>query len=231
MRSRLLAALAACVLLAACAPPVQQSISTISPRQVGQSQAMSFLEVQRRVEPVAEAECARRNPRANCDFRIVVDDRPGMPPNAFQTLESNGRPLLALTASLVARAANPDELAFVLAHEAAHHIAGHLSQQNQHAIAGAAAYGQVAAAKAGATSRSIQQAQQIGAQRAVRGFSRQWELEADRLGAMVAARAGFDPVRGAEFFRRLPDPSGTGTHPTNGERIAAVRMTAAGMAF
>jgi Zn-dependent protease with chaperone function len=112
---------------------------------------MNFMAVQSRVEPVAEAECARRNPGANCDFRIVVDDRPGMPPNAYQTLDRQGRPLLGVTASLIAQIHNEDELALIMAHEAAHHIAGHLAQQNQYASMGAAAYGRAASRSEGAT--------------------------------------------------------------------------------
>jgi predicted Zn-dependent protease len=225
MTTRLWAALAACALVAACAAPGPHSTSSSSAVSAG-SQAMSFMEVQQRLEPVAEAECARHNPRANCDFRIVVDDRPGLPPNAYQTLDARGRPILGVTASLVARAQNADELAFVLAHEAAHHIAGHLDQQGRHAAAGAMAYGR-AAAQSGATQAAVQRAQLVGAQRAMWSNSKNWELEADQVGARVAARAGFDPVRGAEFLRRLPDPGRHGsTHPSNRERIAVVRMAA-----
>jgi Zn-dependent protease with chaperone function len=222
MTPRFLAALAACVLVAACAEPPRQAASPAPVRAGGQ--AMNFLAVQARVEPVAEAECARRNPRANCDFRIIVDDRPGMPPNAYQTLDRAGRPLLGFTTSLVARIHNQDELALIMAHEAAHHIAGHLSQQNQYASMGAAAYGHAASRTEGATAATVQQAQMIGAQLAVRTYSKNWELEADRLGARVAAQAGYDPIRGAEFFRRIPDPGNRamGTHPANEERIAAV---------
>jgi predicted Zn-dependent protease len=195
------------------------------------TQARSFLAVLGRVEPVAEAECRARNPGANCDFLILVDDRPGMPPNAFQTLDESGRPILAVTAALIAMARNPDELALVVAHEASHHIAGHLARQDRNASIGAAAFGRIASQEAGATAESIRRAQMIGAQVGARSFSRAFELEADRLGTLVAARAGFDPVLGSEFFLRIPDPGnrGLGTHPSNAERIAAVREVAAGL--
>ncbi len=233
MPSRLLAALAACVLLAACAAPMPRQVYSASSGPVGAAevQARSFVEVQARLEPVAEAECRQRNPRANCDFLILVDDRPGMPPNAFQTLDRQGRPILAITTSLIARSRNPDELALVMAHEASHHIAGHLALLDQTASVGAATFGRIAAQAAGATPDMIQQAQAIGAQVAIRSYSKEWELEADRLGALVAARAGFDPVLGAEFFRRIPDPGNRrwGTHPSNAERIAAVQQAALGL--
>lgn len=229
MGSRLAAAVAACLLLAACAgPPRQAGLGITAPPAVAQ-QARSFAEVQARVEPVAEAECRRLNPRANCDFRILVDDRPGAPPNAFQTLDGRGRPVLAFTVPLLSLIGNADELALVMAHEASHHIAGHLERQDWHASLGAAAFGRIASQEAGATAESIRQAQMIGAQVGARSFSKDIELEADRLGTIVAAQAGFDPVRGAEFFRRIPDPGNRmlGTHPRNSERIATVRQTAA----
>lgn len=232
MSPRLLVALAACLVIAACgtpweAPPGERGARTVA--AAGMSQARSFVEVLARVEPVAEAECRARNPGANCDFRILVDDRPGMPPNAFQTLDANGRPVLAVTAALIAMAHNPDELALVVSHEASHHIAGHLARQDRNASLGAAAFGRIASQEAGATAESIRQAQMLGAEVGARSFSKEFELEADRLGAIVTARAGFDPVRGAEFFLRIPDPGNRflGTHPSNAERIAAVRAAVA----
>ena len=232
MSFRLLAAMAACLTVAACGAPLRVGPARPIPQaalEAGRSQAQSFLEVVSRVEPVAEAECARRNPTANCDFRIVVDDRPGMPPNAFQTLEADGRPLLAFTTSLIAAVENPDELAFVMAHEASHHIAGHLALQDEYASLGAAVFGQLASQAEGATPASIREAQRLGAQLGARSYSKEFELEADRVGTLVAARAGYDPVHGAQFFLRLPDPGNRflGTHPSNGERIATVARAAA----
>jgi len=228
MSLRPLSALAACLVLAACATPS----GTPSDPMLGaaaQVQAFNFVEVVRRVEPVAEAECARRNPGAVCDFRIVVDDRPFMEPNAYQTLDSTGRPVLAFTAALIAIVQNEDELAFVMAHEASHHIAGHLDRMGQNASAGAAAFGRIARETAGATPDSIREAEMLGAQVGARSYSKEFELEADRLGALVASEAGYDPLHGADFFLRLPDPGNRflGTHPSNAERIATVRAAVA----
>ena len=226
MSLRPLSALAACLALAACAtPPGARS----GPDTAAQPQVINFVEVARRVEPVAEAECLRRNPGAICDFRIVVDDRPYMGPNAYQTLDSSGRPVLAFTAALIAIVQNEDELAFVMSHEASHHIAGHLDRMGQNASAGAAAFGRIARETAGATPDSIREAEMLGAQVGARSYSKEFELEADRLGAVVATEAGFDPLRGADFFLRLPDPGNRflGTHPSNAERIGTVRAAVA----
>ena len=54
--------------------------------------------------------------------------------------------------------------------------------------------------------------------------SRRLEEEADRLGMLLAADAGFDPARMAAYFRMTGDASGmlAGTHATNARRIASL---------
>jgi len=190
----------------------------------------NFLEVVDVVEPVAEQECRQRAPRQNCDFQLVVDERFELPPNAFQTLDENGRPIIGFTVSLIAQVDNKDELAFILAHEAAHHIEGHLALQQRNATIGAVVFGQLA----GGLGRSdVAAAQEIGAALGARSYSKDFELEADALGTVIAAKAGFNPLRGAAFFDRIPDPGDRflGTHPANADRIDVVRRTAAQLGF
>ncbi|MEM7521145.1 MAG: M48 family metallopeptidase [Pseudomonadota bacterium] len=192
--------------------------------------ARTFVEVVRTVEPVAERECRARTQGVNCDFNIVVDDRPGQPANAFQTLDRRGRPIVAFTLALIADARNADELAFVLGHETAHHIAGHIDRQQQNAVAGAVIFAGLAALSGGG-SEAVRNAQQVGAQVGARTYSKEFELEADALGTIITARSGYDPLKGAEFFRRIPDPGDKflGTHPPNAQRIEIVRKTVAGL--
>ena len=75
---------------------------------------------------MAERTCRRRAPQINCQFVILLDTRPNQPPNAFQTLGKDGQPVIIFTLAVLATAQNDDELAFVLGHESAHHIQGHL---------------------------------------------------------------------------------------------------------
>ncbi|MCK0150097.1 M48 family metallopeptidase [Marivita sp. S6314] len=189
--------------------------------------ARQFVTVVSTVEPVAERECRRRAPRANCDFQIVVDDRPSQAPNAFQTVDRNGRPILAFNLALISSVDNADELAFVMGHEAAHHILGHLGRTQQNAAVGAVILSGLAAL-GGADAAAVQSAEQIGATIGARRYSKDFELEADRLGTIVTANAGYNPVRGAEFFNRIPDPGNRflGTHPPNAARMEIVRRTA-----
>lgn len=185
--------------------------------------ARNFLTVVQRVEPVAEAYCREVGRSSNCDFRIVIDDRPGQPANAFQTLDKQGRPILAFSLALIADARNADEVAFVVGHEAAHHIEGHIPKAQQSAVTGAIVAGVLAAAS-GMGDAGIEQAQQIGAGVGARSYSKEFELQADALGTEIAFHAGYDPLRGAAFFDRLPDPGDQflGSHPANAQRKATV---------
>ncbi|MDQ2064815.1 M48 family metallopeptidase [Xinfangfangia sp. CPCC 101601] len=213
------AALLSLLGLAACASPVEP-LPTPRP----DSAEARFVAVAARIEPVAEAFCRelRRGPK-NCDIQIAVDDRPGQAPNAFQTLDGRGRPYVVFTLSLIKMARNADELAFVMGHESAHHIAGHIPRRLESAQAGAMLAG-VLAAQGGWTPEEILQAQAIGADIGAMRYAQEFELEADALGSAIALRAGYDPIIGARFFDRLPDP-GQGflnSHPPNARRKAVV---------
>ncbi|MFA9231090.1 MAG: M48 family metalloprotease [Microgenomates group bacterium] len=232
-----LVALAGVLALGGCIAPYPQTNPSPRPTPVAQplpiagpngplepeAAARNFLSVVQRVEPVAEAYCREVGLVENCDFQILVDDRPGQPPNAFQTLDRAGRPIIAFSVALIADARNADEIAFVLGHEAAHHIRGHIPKQEQSAVLGAVLAG-VAAQAAGLGDLGIEQAQQLGAGVAARSYSKDYELEADAMGTEIAYHAGYDPLRGAAFFNRLPDPGDQflGSHPANAQRQATV---------
>jgi predicted Zn-dependent protease len=208
------------------APAPEPMVQAVAPALPAEAAARTFLTVVQRVEPVAEEVCRTRGVARNCDFRIVVDDRPGQPPNAFQTVDNRGRPVIGFTLALIADARNADELAFVLGHEAAHHIAGHIPRRQEQALGGALVAGVLAQAS-GLTPDEVRAAQNFGAEVAARSYSREFELEADALGAEIALIAGYDPVLGSGFFDRLPDPGDRflGSHPPNAQRKAQVAAT------
>ena len=210
--------------------PAPQAAAQKVPPVPTQAQKQQFFSVVRAVEPVAERECRKRAPSRNCDFKIVVDERKGQPANAFQSLDKSGRPVLTFNLALIASVRNRDELAFVVGHEAAHHIAGHIARQQQSASAGAILLGGIAAI-AGAGSSGIQAAQNVGAVVGARTYSKEFELEADALGTVITRRAGFNPVKGAAFFSQLPDPGNRflGTHPPHKDRIETIKRVNAGL--
>ena len=229
----LLMALGACTPMVVDQPREAPAIQpTTALAQLSQRQAIENFNIAvARIEPVAEQMCRQRNPNQNCDFQIVVDDRPNQPVNAYQTLDRNGRPIIAFTVPLIADARNRDEIAFVMAHEAAHHIEGHIARQQTNAVVGAVLIGGLAGVFGATDQSTIDAATRIGANVGARSYSKDFELEADALGTRIAAAAGFDPLNGAQFFFRIPDPGDRflGTHPANADRLRTVQRVAAGL--
>lgn len=218
--------------VAGCVSVPQQMPGTLPQGSVGTSpaavsadqKARNFVSVVQRMEPALEQQClARRTSPIRCDFQFVVDDREGMEPNAFQTVDSLGRPIIGFTLSLITETQNADEIAFVVGHEASHHILGHLDAKAGAARRGAIIMGTIAAATGG-DAVAVRGAQNMGAQFGSRYFSKDWELQADYLGAIISKQAGYDPMRGAAFFDRLPDPGDRvmGSHPSREARKAQV---------
>ncbi|WP_410219106.1 M48 family metalloprotease [Paracoccus sp. (in: a-proteobacteria)] len=241
--SRLMAGIAAAALtLAGCAPAPMATGPYQAPSPAAQAPlplpapaaphdlspdgaARTFVQVMRRMEPAVRQDCLNRRTRPiNCDFVFVVDDRPGLEPNAFQTVDRNGRPIVGFTLSLIAQTRNADEIAFVVGHEAAHHILNHLDRKSGAATTAAVVLGSIASAYGGDQS-AIERAQEIGASVGARYYSRDWELEADYLGSILTMNAGFDPINGSRLFERIPDPGNhvLGTHPSRAQRLAQVR--------
>ncbi len=222
--------LAGCASTSNTPAPAQQVRQTAPGIGLGEAERR-LAPVKARLESVAERECRQRTrPGTDCDYAIGVDKRINLPANAYQTVDRSGRPLIVFTAALIAQTRNADELAFVMSHEAAHHIAGHLARTQQDALAGAVVGG-ILVGLAGGNSQLIDLAMDLGADVGARSFSKEYELEADALGTVIAYRAGYQPVRGAEFFNRIPDPGDQflGTHPPNAARMEIVRRTAAGL--
>ncbi len=125
-------------------------------------------------------------------------------------------------------------LAIVLGHEIAHAVAKHSAEQMSTAIKqqyGAQALG-VLMAGAGASSGLQQVAGTVfglGAQGASAKYSRDHESEADHLGIIFAAMAGYDPQQAIPFWQRMAQQSGSSKksdlfsdHPSNEKRIAAL---------
>jgi predicted Zn-dependent protease len=225
----------ALVFLAACEPvalpnPAPDGVNTGPAQMRANLAARQFVKVVKTVEPVAERECRARTSGLNCDFQIVVDDRADQPPNAFQTVDRFGRPIIAFNVALINSAKNADELAFVMGHEASHHIMDHLAKTRESATMGAVVFAGIMAIS-GAEADAVRSAEQLGAAVGARTFSKEFELEADQLGTIITYRAGFDPVRGSAFFARIPDPGDRflGSHPPNAARVQIVRETAAAL--
>lgn len=185
-----------------------------------------------RIEREAQHMCREARPDApgkSCDYEFRLVDDPRIGPNAFQTIGPDGRPVVAMTVQLVAVTDNADEIAFILGHEAGHHIADHISKSRTQAMTGALVLGTLATL-GNASPDVVSDMMNMGASLGGRAYSQSYELEADMLGAYIAARAGYDPERGAKVFARPELSAGGGllsTHPASAQREATVAQTAA----
>jgi predicted Zn-dependent protease len=130
-------------------------------------------------------------------------------------------------------AQNETGLAVVMGHEIAHAVAKHSNERMSQALV-AQLGGQ---ALAQALKQKPQQTQQIwmtlfgvGVQvGAVLPYNRLQESEADHLGLIFMAMAGYDPNASIEFWQRMSQNAGTkppeflSTHPTDENRIQKIK--------
>lgn len=211
------------------APQVSEPAAAV--QRTGRAQTVAdFRAVVGVMEPIAERVCRAETRNRDCDFDVRVDPDPNLAPNAFQTLDETGRPVIVFTATLIAETLNRDEIAFIFSHEAAHHIEGHIPKTQQSAMTGAVLAGILASA-VGLETQGVDAATRVGATVGTLRFSKEFELQADALGTIITARGGFDPVRGAAYFGAVPDPGDSflATHPPNAERVRTVERVAAGL--
>lgn len=127
---------------------------------------------------------------------------------------------------------NETALAVVLGHEIAHAIARHGNERMSQTllaqgiqIAGAAALDQNPQAQ-----NIFLQSFGIGGQLGLLAFSRQDELEADHLGLIFMAMAGYDPRQAIPFWERMAGqskgsapPEFLSDHPSDARRIARIK--------
>lgn len=124
-------------------------------------------------------------------------------------------------------------LAIVLGHEIAHAVAKHSAERlsneykNQYgtAILGAVLQG---VGVGEGTQQLIALGQSLGSQLWTSGFSRKQESEADHMGLVFAAMAGYDPTVAIAFWQRMAaQGSGSGglfsDHPSDEKRIKDIQ--------
>jgi predicted Zn-dependent protease len=178
---------------------------------------------------------ALHSPRQDVRYRFHVADLEV--PNAFAL---PGGPVF-VTRGLLALVKSEDELAGVLGHEIVHVAARHSVRQVTAATPLAVVFG-LPAAIVGAVSRPLGNLVALpGAlvsSLALSAYGREQEFEADRVGAELAAAAGFQPLALADLLDRLareeglhregpPPLSFFSSHPRTPDRMQRVREHAA----
>jgi len=123
-------------------------------------------------------------------------------------------------------------LAIVLGHEVAHAVAKHSSERISRQLligAGGSALGVALGNHSGATQQVVQSLYGVGSNVAVElPYSRSNESEADHLGLIFAAMAGYDPHEAVTFWERMAQnsqsvPQFLSTHPSDASRIENIK--------
>jgi predicted Zn-dependent protease len=166
-------------------------------------------------------------------YRVTVLNSPVV--NAFALPSGD----IFVTRGLLALAEDTSEIAAVMAHEIAHVTARHAAQR--------AEFEKTAALFTRVNAQVLEHAQaddeaQARSRLSIASFSRQQELEADRIGIKDLAGAGYDPYGAARFLTALGEwsalkastsggasaerPDMMATHPSTPERIARAEAEA-----
>ena len=119
-------------------------------------------------------------------------------------------------------------LATVMGHEIAHAIARH-AEERYSQMAGAQLIGGVVGATTG--SQTMVDLYGLGGQLALLKYGRKQESEADRLGLIFMAMAGYNPEAAVSFWQRMAQakqgggapPEFLSTHPSDERRIADIQ--------
>lgn len=180
----------------------------------------------RRVEKIGQAiATAAEKPQYDWLFKVIDSDEV----NAFCL---PGGKVFVYTGILDLVGDNDDELAAIIGHEVAHALARHgaeRSSQNNMASLGVT-LGSVAAGIA-TNSNSVAGVSRTGGSLAARlglllPYSRLHESEADHIGVILAAKAGYDPRAAISLWEKMAalnegkEPSAMlSTHPLNSQRI------------
>lgn len=125
--------------------------------------------------------------------------------------------------------ATEEGLALVMGHEIAHAIARHGNERMSQAIAVQGVgltLEAMTSSKPGLTHDLFLQSFGIGTQLGMLAFSRSHETEADKMGLVFMAMAGYDPRVAPDFWRRMAaqgnggQPEFLSTHPSDERRVA-----------
>ena len=126
-------------------------------------------------------------------------------------------------------------IAVVMGHEVAHALARHGAERMSQSM-GAQILGQVLSAGVGMVNpgytEAFSQAYGLGVNVAViLPWGRSQESEADQIGLILMAKAGYEPAAAVEFWQRMAKvkqggspPEFLSTHPSDGTRIAQIKQ-------
>ncbi len=162
----------------------------------------------------------------NPDWEFVVFDDP----SSINALAMAGGKVGVFT-GIFKVAKTKDDLAIVIGHEIAHVSAKHVNERLSKAMIGKSLGAGLSIFTGGLSGAAIMGAYGFGSQLGGLGFSRQMESEADEVGLIYAARAGYDPRAAIDLWERMAGegsetapPEFFSTHPSHGTRIVNIHL-------
>ena len=160
------------------------------------------------------------------EFNLIKDDATA---NAF--CMPGGK--IAVYTGILPATKNETGLAVVVGHEVAHAIAKHGSERMSQSLIveyGGAALAHLASEKPQETQNLVMTVYGAGANVGlILPYSRKHELEADRIGLILMARAGYDPSDAVRFWETMSGGASSGmeilsTHPSDTKRISEIKQ-------
>lgn len=240
---------AGALLLAGCfTNPVtgRKSLVLLTPEQELALGAQSFADVQK-TEAVSQDPALNERVRrvGNRIAQAVGSDMPGAQWEftVFDSPEANAFALpggkVGVYTGLLQLATSDDELATVIGHEIGHVIGRHGAERVSEAtvMSGLGELGAMLAQNYTNNPQALQAYKLaygvVGNAAVILPHSRRAETEADRMGIIYAARAGYDPRAAITFWQKMLAQKGPGgggllekwmsTHPPGEDRIAALQ--------
>lgn len=240
-RALALAAVSAALVCNGCAtsPTGRTQLKLVPESQLESLGTEAFAEVKRE-------ETIETNPQTNAYVQCVAQSIAGVvdseqqwevvvfensDPNAFAVPGGH----IGVTTGMLRIANTADQLAAVIAHEMAHVIAEHASERVSQAVAAQGGLEVMNVALSGMETTQRQgllSALGLGAEVGVLlPFSRAQESEADELGQLYMAQAGYEPEAAIRLWQNMEQASGgaapefLSTHPSHGTRMERLRET------
>ncbi len=182
--------------------------------------------IAKRVEDASTAVCQDVVPKSNCNFQVILDAK-----EKGLNAHADGQNVVIYPA-MIDFAKNDNHLAFVIAHEFAHNIMGHIHATRQNVTIGTilGSVADIAAGAAGANTGGV--FGKIGQQQGLLKYSSAFESEADYVGLYILARAGYKIEDAPDFWRIMSQANPdavyvSSTHPNNPARTIAMGKTVA----
>ena len=160
------------------------------------------------------------------DWEFVVFDAPG----EVNALAMPGGKVAVFSGAFDV-ATTDDQLAVILAHEIAHVTAGHVNERlSQQMMLQAGGVGLAVVSGGGLTAFGVMTAYQLGSGVVGLSFDRKKESEADHMGLIYMARAGYDPHAAIELWEKMDQvvagktvpAEWLSTHPSHTTRLADI---------